>query len=316
MLKHSEVLDEDGDLYTAPLRGARAEDRYITGVSSNQPIKWRPVFTYHGFRYVKVTGLNFVPDRHFLTGLQLYTAIDNASSFRCGSALANQIQHMVLMTERDNLHSIATDCPQRDERMAWLNDSTVRFEELPYNFDGGRLFRKIARDICDAQQDGAISCTAPYIFGGRPADPVCSSFLIAAQMSWLHYGDKSLLCEVYPALSAWNDYLTRNSKDGIVTYSYYGDWAGPQDCCHNESATSAITPGEFMSTGYYYMNSCLLASFARILGKEQDVRRHEERAELTRKAMLKEMAVGRWKGMHWIAGMSGLCIASGNLARR
>jgi alpha-L-rhamnosidase len=284
-LTHAEELDEAGDLYTAPLRGAKAEDRYITGAPTGKQVRWSPSFTYHGFRYVKVTGLPYAPERDFLTGLLFYTAIDSGSDFRCGSAIVNQLQHMVVMTERDNLHSIATDCPQRDERMGWLNDATVRFEELPCNFDAGRLFPKIVRDICDVQEDGAISCTAPFVFGHRPADPVCSSFLVAAQMSWLHYGDRALLEEAYPALAAWNDCLAWHTRDGIVTYSHYGDWAGPQDCCQGDTPLSAVTPGVFMSTGYHYMNARILTLFAKLLGKEADALRHEKRADETRQAM-------------------------------
>ncbi|NLO36560.1 MAG: family 78 glycoside hydrolase catalytic domain [Clostridiaceae bacterium] len=285
-LTHAEELDETGNLYRAPLRGARAEDCYVTGPATGLPVTWSPSFTYHGFRYVKVSGLPYTPERDFLTGLLLYTAIDSASSFRCGSPIANHLQHMVVMTERDNLHSIATDCPQRDERMGWLNDATVRFEELPYNFDAGRLFPKIVRDIADEQEDGAIGCTAPFVYGHRPADPVCSSFLVAAQMSYLHYGNRALLEEAYPALAAWNDCLARQTRDGLVTYSHYGDWAGPQDSCAGDSPRSAVTPGVYMSTGYHYLNDRLLAEFARVLGKEADARSHEQRAEATRQAML------------------------------
>ena len=285
-LTHAEELDETGNLYRAPLRGARAEDCYVTGPATGLPVTWSPSFTYHGFRYVKVSGLPYTPERDFLTGLLLYTAIDSASSFRCGSPIANHLQHMVVMTERDNLHSIATDCPQRDERMGWLNDATVRFEELPYNFDAGRLFPKIVRDIADEQEDGAIGCTAPFVYGHRPADPVCSSFLVAAQMSYLHYGNRALLEEAYPALAAWNDCLARQTRDGLVTYSHYGDWAGPQDSCAGDSPRSAVTPGVYMSTGYQYLNDRLLAEFARVLGQEADARSHEQRAEATRQAML------------------------------
>lgn len=283
-LTHAELLNENGDLYTAPLRGAKAKDVYISGVS-NEAVTWSPEFTYHGFRYVKVEGLPFAPDRDLLSGIQFYTDIDSGSSFRCGSGLVNQIQRMIVMTERDNLHGIATDCPQRDERMGWMNDATVRFEALPYNFDVGRLFPKIIRDICDTQIDGAITCTAPYVYGERPADPVCSSFLVSAQMSWLHYGNRDIVREAYPALDAWNRCLERHSADGIVNYSYYGDWASPEDCCIG-GAASAITPGIFMSTGYHYMNAKLLASFARILGKDSEAERHEKRAEYVRQAIL------------------------------
>lgn len=282
-LQHAELLDENGDLYTAPLRGAKATDRYIAGAANERT--WSPRFTYHGFRYVKVTGLPFTPEKTFLRGMQFYTDVDSGSSFHCGSAIVNEIQKMIVMTERDNLHSIATDCPQRDERMGWMNDATVRFEELPYNFDAGRLFPKIVRDICDAQVDGAITCTAPYVYGNRPADPVSSSFLVAAQMSYLHYGNTELIREAYPAFCAWNDCLARNSTDGIVDLTYYGDWAGPEDCCDG-SPRSAVTPGIFMSTGYHYYNSKLLASFAAILGKDSDRERHEKRADEIRSAML------------------------------
>lgn len=283
VLQHAEMLGDDGDIYTLPLRGARATDTYIVG--KENPSVWSPSFTYHGFRYVKVCGLPYRPSKNFLRGLQFYTDIDSGSSFRCGSALVNKLQDMIVMTERDNIHSIATDCPQRDERMGWLNDATVRFEEMPYNFDVGRLFPKIIDDIRDEQKGGAITCTAPYIFGNRPADPVSSSFLIAAYMSYMHYGNTEIIKDAYPSMCAWNDYLEKISEEGIISLTYYGDWASPKDCCIG-SARSAITPGEFMSTGYHYMNSKLLAIFASLLGRQSDAEKQEKRAEFVREAML------------------------------
>ena len=283
VLQHAEMLGDDGDIYTAPLRGALATDTYIVG--KENPNVWSPSFTYHGFRYVKVSGLLSRPAKDFLLGLQFYTDIDSDSSFRCGSAIVNKLQEMIVMTERDNIHSIATDCPQRDERMGWLNDASVRFEEMPYNFDVGRLFPKIIGDIRDEQVDGAITCTAPYVFGNRPADPVSSSFLIAAYMSYMHYGNTEIIREAYPSMCAWNDYLENISEEGIIPLTYYGDWASPKDCCMG-SARSALTPGEFMSTGYHYLNSKLLATFADILGMSGDSERHIKRAELVKEAML------------------------------
>jgi alpha-L-rhamnosidase len=283
VLQHAEMLGDDGDIYTLPLRGAKATDTYIVG--KENPSTWSPSFTYHGFRYVKVCGLPCRPPKNFLRGLQFYTDIDSGSSFRCGSALVNNLQNMIVMTERDNIHSIATDCPQRDERMGWLNDASVRFEEMPYNFDVGRLFPKIIGDIRDEQIDGAITCTAPYIFGNRPADPVSSSFLIAAYMSYMHYGNTEIIRDTYPSMCAWNEYLEKISENGIIPLTYYGDWASPEDCCIGY-AESALTPGEFMSTGYHYLNSRLLATFAEILGKSGDAERHIKRADFVRKAML------------------------------
>jgi len=284
VLQHAEILDPDEEIYTATLRSAKATDTYIVGEKNKKT--WHPLFTYHGFRYVKVTGLPYAPDKKFLRGLQFYTDIDSGSSFRCGSGIVNEIHKMIVMTERANLHSITTDCPQRDERNGWMNDATVRYEELPYNFNASKLFPKIIRDIMDTQVDGAIADTAPYIYGHRPADPVCSSFLIAGLNSYLFYGDTDILREAYPAYCEWNECIARNCEDGIVNYSYWGDWAGPEDCCLDGTPKSAITPGVFMSTGYHYYNYKLLAYFASVLGKEDEVKQHEAKAEAVKKVML------------------------------
>ena len=88
---------------------------------------WTPSFTYHGFRYAEVTGLNAVPDSESITALALYNAVDNSSTFRCGNSMVNALHESIVATERANLHNLPTDCPQRDERMFWLNDATVRF---------------------------------------------------------------------------------------------------------------------------------------------------------------------------------------------
>ena len=80
---------------------------------------------------------------------------------RCGNALVTRIHEICVATERANIHSILTDCPQRDERMGWLNDATVRFEATPYNVDVGALFPKVVRNVMDVQTaEGAIGCTA------------------------------------------------------------------------------------------------------------------------------------------------------------
>ena len=284
VIRHAEVLDEDGSLYTAPLRSAACTDTYISG---GTPDVWSPVFTYHGFRYAEVTGMR--PTKLNIEAVQMFTDLEKDSSFRCGSALINAIQQNLIMTERDNMHSILTDCPQRDERMGWMNDATVRFEETPFNFDTGAMFRKIVRDLASEQQaDGAISCTCPLgWFGKFPADPVCSSFLVAAWQNYLHNGDKETMKENFDAFAAWEKCLIAHSDDYIVNYSYYGDWAGPTYACLGlEGAQSAVTPGVFMSTGYSYYNCVLLSKMAHVLGRAQDQAEYEALAGKIKKALL------------------------------
>ena len=287
----AEELDEDGELFTAPLRKARACDVYVASGDQRDLAVWQPLFTYHGFRYARVEGLGAGFDASRIEAVELHTDMEKGSFFRCGDPLVTAIHEACVATERANQHSILTDCPQRDERQGWMNDATVRFEETPYNFDTGRMFPKIIRDIIDAQgADGSITCTAPYVFGGRPADPVCSSFLVAGQMAWLHDGNAEIIEEAYDHYAAWEKCLLSHSEGFIVDYGYYGDWAGPVYACmtdeHGEGALSAVTPTVFMSTGYSYYNCRLLARFAELIGRADQADYWRGMAASIRQAML------------------------------
>ena len=286
-LVHAEMLQEDGSVYTAPNRSAAQTETYVASGDSRDLYIWQPQFTYHGFRYVEVTGYPFL-SREDIRAVALYTDVASGSSFTCGDPRVNAIQAAIVRTEKNNIHGLLTDCPQRDERMGWLNDATVRFEETPYNFRVGRLFPKVIRDILDAQEaDGSICCTAPHVFGSRPADPVCSSFLVAALQALLHAGNGAAIREGYEGFAAWQRCLAEHSEGDIVTYSYYGDWAGPDYACMMPGwPFSKVTPGDLMSTGFYYLNARLLARFAAMLGKAEDEEKYTADAERIRAAML------------------------------
>lgn len=284
-----EFLDEDGTLYMAPLRGAKQTDTYIADGREQEGQIWQPQFTYHGFRYAQIEGLPLV-EKAQLTAVALYTDVASHSFFRCGNPLINKIHQNAVQTEKSNIHSILTDCPQRDERMGWMNDATVRFEETPYNFYVGRLFAKVVRDIRNEQRpNGAFTCCAPFVFGALPADPVCSSYLVAGAQALLYTGNRALIAEAFEGFAAWQDFLLTQSKDYIVQYSYYGDWAGPAYACQSdEYAVSAATPGLLMSTGYSYFNCCTLAQFAALLGKTEQKNHYEALAQKVKAAFLKE----------------------------
>ena len=283
----TEELNEDGTVYTDTLRSAKQTDTYIAAGNKRDIFYWRPKFTYHGFRYCQITGLDHLEWIDIKAEL-IHTDLENRSSFRSGSPMINAIQDALVMTERDNMHSILTDCPQRDERMAWMNDATVRFEETPYNFDASRILPKILQDIKNEQRaEGQFTCCAPFIYGGLPADPVCSSYLVAAKEALMHYGELGAVDEFFDGMAAWEDFLLSRSPDGTVDYSYYGDWAAPAYAClSDEGAPSAVTPGVVMSTGYSYYNCKLLADFARRTGRVEAEAKYTEKAEYVRKAFL------------------------------
>ncbi len=287
-LTHSEELNENGELYTATLRSAKATDRYIASGKETGDTWFMPIFTYHGFRYACVEGLGGVVESDDIRAVALRNNLDKNSFFNCGSALVTKIHDNCVATECANTHGLLTDCPQRDERMGWMNDATVRFEAFPYRFESDAIFRKIARDLRNDQgEDGAITCTAPLVFGSRPADPVCSSFLITGMQNYLYYNDIDMLKEGFEGWKGWADCLLAHSDDGIVNYSYYGDWAAPAYACDApEGARSGVTPGVFMSTGYSYFNCRTVSQFANILGYEKEAKEYAEKAEYVKNAML------------------------------
>ena len=193
---------------------------------------------------------------------------------------------MVKATEASNLHSVPTDCPQRDERMGWLNDMTVRIEQALYNFDLSRFYPKFIADVSDTQDEaGTITCVAPYRFGARPADPVSASYLLLAWKTYEFYGNAGVIEEHYDGMKAWVDYLASRTDDGIVDYSYYGDWSPPTAfAVDSTSAVSRDTPGRMMSTGYLYYCASILSEMAALTGRDEDRARYRELAERTAEA--------------------------------
>lgn len=295
-LRHAETTNDSGEIYTVPLRGALQSDCY-KAKSGECNFEWTPEFTYHGFRFAELEIDGDFDGSVELTALSLYTDIDTEGYFKCGNPVFNEIYNAAVRTERCNLHSIATDCPQRDERMGWMNDSTVRFMSMNYTFSTAQLFNKIVNDITNEQDElGRITCTVPFVYGNRPADPVCSSYLIAAMEHYRLTGSNAVIKKHYKNFIKWNEFLSGCAENGIVNYSYYGDWAGPEDCCtsgicnseefDSGAAHSKYIPGEMVSTGCHYLNYKLLASFAEIAGNNEDKIKFEESAEKVKKAYL------------------------------
>jgi len=278
---HSEALRDDGLVEMKMNRGARATDVYIARGGAEE--EWEPRFTYHGFRYVQVETRGAVESLRLVARV-VRTDARRIGAFRCAHEMVNRIRDACEWTEADNLHSLPTDCPQREERMGWLNDMTVRAESAMYTFDLNLLYAKWSEDIAQAQGvvTGAITDVAPFDpyhsrhYGNRPADPVSSSYLLTAWLSYLHYGDRRIMERRFAGLMRWYAYLQDQAEDGILTYSYWGDWASPAEHAVAGSvgtgAVSAATPGALVSTSYLYYDAVLLSGMASALGlpKEAD----------------------------------------------
>ena len=277
-LTFAERLGADGFPDRSNLRTAQSRDLYILRGGGGDEV-WQPRFTYHGFQYVQVKtegGAELLE----LTACHVHTDVMPCGSFSCSDADLNKLHEIAVRTERNNLHGIMTDCPQRDERFGWLNDLSARLFQTVYNFNMGRFFDKFVTDISDTQDEtGAIADTAPYYVCCRPADPVCVSYLIIPLESYKRYGDARPILREYQNLRAWTDYLLTRAENYIMTYTYYNDWVAP--ACY----TDAVTDGLFVSSVYLYWHLKLTSEIAVIAGNAADAEKYAKHAEGCRSAV-------------------------------
>ena len=267
-LRFSELLYDNGLINQENLRSARAEDHYILRGDGATEV-WEPRFTYHGFRYIEVTGFPGTPRLDSIRGRVVHTAVSPAGNFSASTQILNDIQHLILWGQKTNLHSIPTDCCQRDERMGWMGDAQVTAEEAMMNFDMAAFYTNFLRTIRDEQAaDGSITDTVPHVWGQRPADPAWgTAYPLIAWYMYQNYGDRRLIEDYYDSLKKYVEFLRGKAENGLLKYSYYGDWVAIDKC-----------PGSLVSTFYYYYDTKILADMARLINKTADAQAYDKLA--------------------------------------
>lgn len=265
VLRFAEVLNPDGTLYTTNLRGARCIDTYILKGGGEEV--WQPQFTFHGFRYVEVTGYPGTPDAEAVTGIALNSDTPLVGSFACSSDMVNQLYSNIVWTQRANFIEVPTDCPQRDERLGWMGDAQVFVRAAAYNADVAAFFTKWLIDVDDAQRpDGSFTDISPDLAGiGSGTAAWADAGTICPWSIYNFYDDRRVLAEHYPAMVRFIDYCQKNSKDLIRPAAGYGDWL----------SIEADTPKDVLATAYFAHSVKNTADTARVLGKLEDAAKYD-----------------------------------------
>jgi len=200
-IRHGERLNPNGTVYTINLRTAAAEDVYICKGTGEEI--WQPMFTFHGFQYVEITGLDYRPGLDAVTGLAVSRDTPLAGRVECSDPMVNRLDSNITWTQRMNFIDIPTDCPQRDERLGWTGDAQVYIQTACYNNDVQAFFTKWLTDLADAQrQDGPFPRYAPPIrSGGADGGPAwADAGVICPWTIWRMYGDRRILETHYEAM--------------------------------------------------------------------------------------------------------------------
>ena len=260
-LRFSELLSPDGTLNTKPNRSARAEDVYI--LKGGGVEIYEPRFTYHGFRYVEVSGYPGTPGLDSVEGVVVNSDVRTIGGFSCSNQLLNDVHKNIVWGQRSNMVGIPTDCPQRDERLGWTGDAQLAVEEALLNFDSVSFFTKYLRDIRVAQRpDGSLPNFAPACESSYPPDPAWgSACIILPWYIYLQCGDVRVLEENYWMMRRWVDFLESQSVNHITKLTRYGDWCPPGQI------KSLDTSGELISTWYHLYGTMLLYEVEKVLGK-------------------------------------------------
>ncbi len=224
-LEHAEQIDEnnnlklnDLDIFYKPFQ----IDKIRCGGES---FEWSPRFTYHGFRYLQISGMTDYPRKDDFKAVFVHQDINKKSGFECSNPLINQIYNAGIMSSWSNMHYALTDCPTR-EKLGWTNDASASCEQLFYNFDIKAFMDKWAQDMCDAvENDGSTYGIIPTHGWGHDLGPVCDAiYYKLPYYHFIHYRDRSILDLMLPVCLK-NLHYAIEQFESKRDY-WLGDWTG------------------------------------------------------------------------------------------
>lgn len=311
-LRHAEILDPAGELYTAALRTAKATDRYTLDRDGEHVLE--PRFTFHGFQYAEVTGPAEVVSA---TAIAISSDLAERSTFHSASEALNRFHSNVLWSQRDNFVSIPTDCPQRDERLGWTGDAQAFAATASTLMDAEAFWRSWLRDLAADQTDeGGVASVVPDIIrpddmrmGGVPADSMGRAGWADAAtiVPWAVYqatGSEEVLVQQLDSMRRWVEHLRRRAGDGVVLPTepfQYGDWLDPD--APGERPWEAKVSSDYVANAFYVHSARLLARAERVVGDPARASEYEALA-----ARVAEATWERW-GAEAVRTQTGAALA-------
>jgi alpha-L-rhamnosidase len=277
-VRYAELLEKNGTLYTANYRSAKSADTYIA--AGNGTATWHPTFTFHGFRYVELSGFpaGTRPDKSWVIGAVLHSDFATTGTFTSSHKLLNQLQSNITWGLRGNFLDIPTDCPQRDERLGWTGDAQVFTPTALFNSDVHSFLASWLESMrLDQQADGAIPSIVPDvkgILGNRCGGPGWSD--AATVMPWeifVRTGDLTILEENFDMMRRWVGWYEGKARNHIIDVDAWGDWLQPNPA---SGKPQGDTPRDLLGTAYFARSADLTAQAARRLGRSEDAERLEK----------------------------------------
>lgn len=259
VMRHAEDKKSDGSLNTITNRKASATDSYTCKGERGEEI-YEPRFTYHGFRYVEVKGYPGIPTLSSIEGCAVHADVELTGSFSSSNNLINKIHSNFQWTMLNNMVSIPTDNPVRDERTPCQMDGNCIYEAAIQNFDVQQYYQTWLNNIIN-------TTSAPDWAAGQVLGP------------WLlyqYYGDQRILETYYSSAKKEVDYCIANAGRSQFWAKNFGDWCPPLT---DGTYQNSFSEGEIVNTTLYYYITNLLSRMAGILGKAEDATHYAAQAD-------------------------------------
>ena len=273
-IQTGEIL-QNGNFYNENLRSAKSEYIYISDGEEHILI---PHFTWFGYRYVKVEGIEKLKKEDF-TGIALYSEMEETGKLKTGNQLVNRLIENVNWGLKSNFLDVPTDCPQRDERLGWTGDAQVFSPTAIYLKDAYSFYAKYLYDMGKEQshRNGKVPDVVPSPGLDSTACVWGDAACIMPWNLYLFYGDKSILEDQYDSMKSWVEYIRKvdGNNSGWRYVFHYGDWLALDNPQPGPEQVMGGTDEEFIANLYYAVSAGLVAKAALLLGKAEDADRYQ-----------------------------------------
>ena len=274
-LRYAEILQASGEIDQANLRGAQATDRYtLRGDPAGET--YEPHFTYHGFRYVEVSGFPGTLTAEAILGIVAHTDAAVTGELTAQNPTVQEIWHNAFWSQRSNFFGVPTDCPQRDERLGWMGDIQVFLDAASFNMDVDAFIRRFMAEVRAGQTaDGAFPIVTPQPLG-FPAMVTSGWSDAGVILPWTlyrRYGETAVIEENWRAMEGWLNYIASANPDFIYRQRRgldLGDWLSVDA----KQPADETTPRVLIATAYWAYCAALMEEMARATGREPETQHY------------------------------------------
>lgn len=269
VIKYGEMLHPDGRLMTENLRSARVTDTYIMKGDKNGE-EWTPQFTFHGFQYFEIDGLDYTPSLNDFTGLAIGSETPIGGSFECSNPMINKLYSNIVWTQRANFLEIPTDCPQRDERLGWTGDAQIYISSAIRNMDVAAFFTKWMIDLNDEQwPDGTYPNFAPkpynrYNFTYSPG--WMEAGIICPYQIFKDYGDTRMVSKYWENMEKFMEFHVNKAGENFIHKEATFEEIYPKGGFSDWLSVGTKTAPELISTLYFGYCAKMMAEMAEAIG--------------------------------------------------